>query len=244
MTARRFDKLRECIERLVAEPPKENERTLLAPLNEWAVSLGTAQLLAGLVQYLSPQSVLEFGAGRSSLVLAGALQGCGGGRLTSIEHQPAYVEQAWQKMMEFTAVDARLVHASLRVRFSKHGLLHEYGGIGDALRARGPFDFIFIDGPPGHLGRDATLLAAAPFLRAGTVVVLDDATRPMEQTAMRRWSRALAIEQVFESDTVGRGVAVMKVAHPISPAFSLRTFVGTIHDRILEWWRSNPRTAD
>ena len=233
------------IDNVLTRPRRADIAALLAPPDEWAVSLETAQLLAGLIEQLGPRSVLEFGAGRSSLVVASALQTRGGGCLTSIEHQPAYAEQSWRKMTQFPAVDANLVHAGLSVRFSKHGLLHEYVGIEKALRSRGPFGFVFIDAPPGERGRDATLLQAAPFLTASAVVVLDDATRPREQTTMRRWARALTVESVFESETIGRGVSVLLVRQAASAAFSWRTFTGTIHDRIVERrFRQPSQTVD
>jgi len=234
--------LAQSIARLVTSPPHEELLPLLAPYDPWAVSLETAQFLDGLIEQLRPLSVLEFGAGRSSLVLASALQRCGGGRITSIEHQPALAEQAWRKVSQFAAVDARLVPARLALHVSKHGLLHEYVGIGRTMRMRGPFDFVFIDAPPGYLGRDATLLAAAPFLAAGAVAVLDDAMRPGEKTAVRRWNRAMDVETVFASDAVGKGVVVLRVLQPARPFFSLRTFLGTVHDRILEWQRRGDGT--
>ena len=120
------------------------------------------------------------------------------------------------------------------MRWSLHGLLHEYVGIDDALRTRGPFDFVFIDAPPGERGRDSTLLAAAPFLSDGAIVVLDDASRQREQTAMHRWERALSIERVFESPRIGRGVAVLRVRRRAAARFSWRTFLGTVHDRWIE----------
>ena len=226
--------LKAVIANLASRPPRPDVAALLTPPDEWAVSLETAQLLAGLIEHVAPASVLEFGAGRSSLVLASALQALGGGRLTSIEHQPAYAEQSWRRLTQFPSVDASLVHAKLSVRFSKHGLLHEYVGIDEALRSRGPFAFVFIDAPPGERGRDATLLQAAPFLSPGAVILLDDASRPREQTAMRRWVRALTVEPIFESDSLGRGVAVLQIRRPTSAAFSWRTFAGTIHDRVVE----------
>jgi predicted O-methyltransferase YrrM len=226
--------VRNAVDRVLVEPLGRDLEELLAPADEWVVSVETAHLLSGLVERLRPQSVLEFGAGRSSLVLATALSACGGGRLTSIEHQPAYARAAWERTTRVRAVDARLIEARLSLRLSKHGLLHEYVGITQALRARAPFDFMFIDAPPGHLGRDTALFTAAPYAASGCVVLLDDAARQWEKTAAHRWMRALPIETVFESDTVGRGVIVLTVLTPKAAAFSLRTFVGTIHDRIIE----------
>ena len=50
---------------------------------EWAISHDLAKVLWTLVRVLQPTSILEFGAGRSSLVIADALKG---GRLTSVDH--------------------------------------------------------------------------------------------------------------------------------------------------------------
>jgi predicted O-methyltransferase YrrM len=233
--------LRRSIERIVAEPPAEEVRALIGRPVEWLVSLETAHLVSRLVRHLQPRSILEFGAGASSLVLASALHANGSGRLTSIEHQPTFAQTAWEKMTQFPGIDTRLVEARLGLRFSRHGLLHAYLGIDDALRERGPFDFMFIDAPPGHLGRDATLLAAAPYAARGAIIVLDDARRPWEQTAIRRWLRALKLELVFESHVVGRGVVVLELLQPTAAAFSLRTFAGTIHDRFVHWRSGDAR---
>ena len=203
------------------------------PGDDWTITDQTARLATLLVEAFGCSSVLEFGAGRSSLVMATALEARGGGRLTSVEHQPQFAEQAWARLPEFASVDALLVRAGLARRLSKHGLLHEYTGIHDALDARAPFDFVFVDGPPGHFGRDSTLLAAAPYLSPGCVVLLDDAARAAEQTAVRRWERALEVERIFESASLGRGVMVLRVTRPGPPRFSPRTFLGTIHDRLL-----------
>jgi predicted O-methyltransferase YrrM len=233
-TANPSASLTAAIGELVLIPPGSHLKTLLSSADEWVVSIAIAHVLEGLVLHMRPASVHEFGAGRSSLVLAQALQTIGGGRLTSIEHQPQFAEAAWRQMTLYRTVDAQLIPAGLSLRASRHGLLHAYTGAGEALSGRGPFGMVFIDAPPGHLGRDATLLAAAPFLAPGAIAVLDDAARPGEKTAVRRWERALDVERVYESDTVGRGLIVLRVAQPQSPAFSWRTFAGTIHDRVIE----------
>ncbi len=225
------DMTRELADEL-GQPPSADVVALLDGADEWAVSAGMAHVLTVLVARFRPRSVLEFGAGRSSLVIASALQRSGGGRLTSIEHQPVYVQESWSRIAAYPAVDAVLVHAPLRMRLSKHGLWYQYAGIRRTLATRGPFDFVFVDAPPGDHGRDATLLAAAPYLADGALAVLDDASRPREQTAVRRWERALGAQRLFESDAIGRGVAIVRIPHATSAGFSWRTFVGSIHDHL------------
>src|SRR3954466_277340 len=52
----------------------------------WAIGPALSRFLNALIRHARPQSVLEFGPGRSSLVIARALVSNGGGRVTSIEH--------------------------------------------------------------------------------------------------------------------------------------------------------------
>jgi predicted O-methyltransferase YrrM len=219
--------------RLAALPPQPERRALWGRSDDWTISDATAHFATLLVESFRCTSLLEFGAGRSSLVLASALDAIGGGRLTSIEHQTEFVADAWSTIGRFASVDARLVPAGLARRWSRQGLMHFYTGVEEALVARRPFDFVFIDGPPGYLGRDATLLEAAPHLAPGCLILLDDAARPAEQTAVRRWERAFDLARLYESTTLGKGVALLRMKGPQSPRFSPRTFLGSIHDRIV-----------
>ncbi|HET9369776.1 MAG TPA: class I SAM-dependent methyltransferase [Vicinamibacterales bacterium] len=214
--------------------PDDVVAEIVAAGDDWAIGLEAAHLLHELIGLLRPRSVLEFGAGRSSLVIAHALERIGGGCLTSIEHQPQYVTKSWQQMSRYRGVDALLVESTLRLTPSRHGLLYEYTNIVPSLRSRGPFSFVFIDAPPSRYGRDSTLLAAAPYLDTGAIVQLDDAARPQEKTAVRRWERALDVQHVFDADPLGRGVAVLRVASPRAASFAWRTFVGSIQDRVRE----------
>ncbi len=226
--------LHDVLEGLLAAPPGPELQSLLAGADEWALGLDAARLLDGVVRQLRPASILEFGAGRSSLVIAAALQSCGGGHLTSIEHQPQYARDSWRRMVGYPAVDALMLKAGLAVRLSRLGVFHQYTGIAAALAERAPDELVLIDAPPGHLGRDATLLAAAPYLAPGALAILDDATRPGERTAVRRWTRALDIDVLLERPDFGRGILVLRVASPRAPSFAWRTFAGSVQDRLLE----------
>ena len=219
--------------RLAALPPQPDRMALWGISDDWTISDATAHFATLLVESFHCTSLLEFGAGRSSLVLASALEAIGGGKLTSIEHQTQFVARAWSTMKRLASVDARLVPAGLARQWSPQGLMHFYTGVKEALAARSSFDFVFIDGPPGYMGRDATLFEAAPYLAPGCLILLDDAARPAEQTAVRRWQRAFDLECLFESTSLGTGVALLRMKGPQSPRFSPRTFLGSIHDRIV-----------
>ncbi|MBS1817573.1 MAG: class I SAM-dependent methyltransferase [Acidobacteria bacterium] len=226
-----MDELRAAITNGISAEDEQELGALLAGGDEWAVHLDTARVLAALMRKVQPASVLEFGAGRSSLVLARVLTQYGGGRLTSIEHQVKYAAPSWERIRGLATVDAVLKEAPVRLSASKHGLLYQYAGIASTLAARGPFDFVFIDAPPGQLGRDATLFQCASMLHGGAVIVLDDATRPAEQTAIRRWQRALPLDLVSLIDNT-RGTAVLRLRERTRARMSLRTVLGTVHDRL------------
>lgn len=224
----------------VEQPVRQDVLDRVGSHEEWVVSARMADLLTRLVEDLRPQRILEFGAGRSSLALAAALQTAGGGRLTSVEHEPAYSAEAWKGIVQFDKVDARMLTSPLGLRLSRRGLLHEYVQIDRELKDRGPYDFVFIDAPPGYMGRDTALLVAMPWLIAGAIVVLDDAARQAEKTAVSRWERVIPLVRVYESDSVARGTSVLMVTKPGTPRFHWRNFVGSLHDRWLERRHGKP----
>jgi predicted O-methyltransferase YrrM len=223
----------------VTRQPSASTVALLEGADRWAIGLPMAHLLEGLTDCVKPHSVLEFGAGRSSIILAAALQTSGRARLTSVDHDATFARALWAQVSGCDLVDAHLITAPLALRLSKFGLLYEYTLDRSMLETRGPFDFVFIDGPPGKFGRESTLLRAAPYLTNDCVVLLDDAARHTEQTCVRRWERALGCERVFESFTLGRGAVVLKI-QTRRTRWSARTFLGTLQDRY-QRLRTHPR---
>ena len=189
--------------------PVDIETFLPPDLGKWPLSRPMARWLTRLVVGLERTSVLEFGAGWSSLVLARALAARGGGRLTSVEHQPAYVADAWGRAEAVAGVDASLVVTDLHRRVSPDGLLWSYRGVRRTLAPRAPFDLVFIDAPPGRYGRSSPLHDAYPLLSPGAIVVLDDAARDEEQVVIKRWLATYPGLHLAIMDTgIDRGVAV------------------------------------
>jgi predicted O-methyltransferase YrrM len=179
----------------------------------WALPLPTRELLALIIETTGCRRVLELGAGQSSLAIARALEGQGGGRLTSIDHAPQFAREAWEAVTACAGVDARLVVAGLGWTECGAASFRSYVGIDEALRTLAPFDLVLIDGPPGaSTGRTATLYQVAPHLAPGALVVLDDYQRPDEQADVARWLRDMpSLEPLVLTSTFGRGVAVLRM---------------------------------
>jgi predicted O-methyltransferase YrrM len=217
-----------------AAEDRDVDAILAAAQNEWIISQPLGRLLTSLVLSLKRRSILEFGAGTSSLVLARALQrgGCGG-RLTSVEHQPEHSKDAWQQVSAL-GVDACLAVSRLRLRLTTPGLLYMYTDAGPALADRAPYDLVLVDAPPGQLGRDAPLYQAYPHLAEGAIIVLDDARRPQERTAVRRWLAAFPGLRLVALDAdYGRGTAVLVHTGDKRRRLSARNLLGSLHDRWL-----------
>lgn len=156
---------------------------------------------------------VECGSGTSTVWLALAMRQRGSGRVVALEHDQGYARQTvlalqragladWADVrlapLVDLAADARTKSASApEAASSRQG-----EDLVEVLRWYDPasvadlqdIDVLFVDGPPGHTGRGATLGARFPAmtvmsdkLRDGATVVLDDVARPQEAAAAARW---------------------------------------------------------
>jgi len=220
-------------------PRIDVDALLPAELDKFPVSRPMARWLAAVIHGLGCRSVVEFGAGWSSLIIAEALAAEGGGRLTSIEHDPEYLpHDAWRRVQQTPGVDAALILTPLRRTLSLHGLLWSYRGVRRQLRKRVPFDLVFIDGPPGYYGRTSPLFDVYPLLGPGAVIVLDDAARPDEKTAIVRWLETFPdLELVLLDPQRGRGIAVLVRCGVLRRRLAIRVVIETFGDQLRQWWK-------
>jgi hypothetical protein len=169
-------------------------------------------LLAGLVEAGRRRNVVELGAGWSSRVLARTLSLAGGGRLTSVDQSAEWSREAWDAVVMTPAVDARLVVAAPQVRVCREGIYNVYAASLPELKARGPYDMVFIDGPQWYYGRDGGLPLVYDLLQPGALILLDDAGRPQERWALRRWLQTFpGLELLAYHSQFGRkGVALLR----------------------------------
>jgi len=167
---------------------------------EWSIGLDAAFYLYSLVREQKPESILEFGSGISTAVLARAAS-LYGGSVHALEHEIAHQQKTESLCRECGLVNVQIIHAPLV----------ECAYMGVALRIYdpqkippGPYPFVFIDGPPGflpeHAGRRGTMYAAWPLLTETATIILDDAQRPGEQSALDEWQKTL--DGTFRVSTV------------------------------------------
>jgi predicted O-methyltransferase YrrM len=186
----------------------------------WALAPDALRFLVSLIGHLRPRHVLEFGAGLSTRVMARACTGlrpaCG---ITSVDHDPEFGPRGVRKLQSGREPSCRVCFqlAPLVTRDCGGKLLPVYLLGPDGLASPLPPDLVLIDGPPAVLGgREGVLYQALDFARPGTLVLLDDAHRRDEQTALARWRDNLgeAIDIALLPGFV-KGMAVIIVRQPV-----------------------------
>ena len=148
--------------------------------------------------------VLECGSGLTTL-LAGLLAGRRGFETWSLEHHPEWHARVGAALEAHHVPRTRLALAPLK----SYGDFSWY----DPPLAEMPdsFQLVVCDGPPWTTpgGRYGLLPVMRERLHAGSLILLDDANRPEEQEALRRWSDEYDV--TFEMRETGEGAYALAV---------------------------------
>lgn len=166
------------------------ERLDLAPdalphLGSWKADTGFLHLIVDHIEAARPQTVVELGAGASSLVIGRALQRNGGGRLISCDQHAGFV-QATRQWLQDNGVDTELRVAPLRPAPGDWpGIWYDHGPLPPQI------DLLLVDGPPWAIHPYVRGAAESLFDRipVGGMVMLDDAARPGERVVARKWRK-------------------------------------------------------
>jgi predicted O-methyltransferase YrrM len=157
----------------------------LPNLGSWKADTGLLTLLADHILAAKPKSVVEFGTGASTLIIAQALKLAGGGDFISFEQHPEFV-QATREWLGAQGLEADLRAVPLRPSPGGWpGLWYDHGELPERI------DLLVIDGPPWTVHPFTRGAAATVFDRIapGGTVMLDDAARPGERIVARRWRK-------------------------------------------------------
>jgi predicted O-methyltransferase YrrM len=162
------------------------------PWQEAALRPAALAVICDEIVLADRREVVELGAGISTVLLARLLREREG-RITSVEHDPAFAAFVRGQLAREGLTDvARLVEAPLE----RHPLaLDDAPWYAEAAIAELPteIDLLLVDGPPGYdegmeRSRYPALPALEPRLAPAAIVVIDDATRPGEREILERWA--------------------------------------------------------
>jgi predicted O-methyltransferase YrrM len=161
------------------------EADALPHLGSWKADTGFLHRIVDAVEAIRPQTVVELGAGASTLVCAKALQRNGGGRILSYDQHAEFVAATAEWLRDHD-VGAELHHAPLDNQVAgwpgRWYTLHELPS---------QIDLLIIDGPPWTIHPYVRGAAECLFARLapGGIILLDDAYRPGERVIASRWRR-------------------------------------------------------
>ncbi|MET9022921.1 class I SAM-dependent methyltransferase [Actinopolymorpha sp. NPDC004070] len=188
----------------------------MPPTRGWASSPDLLLLLATLVEREEPGLIVECGSGTSTLWLGMLLRRFEiKGRVVSLEHHEPFVESAWATVLRHDLAEYVEVRYAPLEPVELDGTTYQWY----SRRAWDHLDgigLLFVDGPPGELGRHARFPAfplLVDRLTPEAVVVLDDLIRPDEQEVLERW---LAARPGYHADRVSleKNAALLRRTSP------------------------------
>ena len=157
----------------------------LPNLGSWKADTRFLHRIVDAIEELRPRTVVELGAGASTLVCAKALELNGGGQLFSFDQHAQFVSATSEWLEDFGAT-ANIQHAPLSTRVGDWpGAWYELPDMPSSI------DVLIIDGPPWAVHPFVRGAAECLFdrLADGGVILLDDAARPGERIVARRWKK-------------------------------------------------------
>lgn len=149
----------------------------------------TVDFLAAQIAARRPRRILECGPGTSTVAMARAAEALGmDTTITSLEHDEAWAAVVRRRLRR-AGLERRveIVVSPLAARSGEPFPWYRDAG---RAAARGPFDLLFIDGPPAIDGEPRRWPAAPRFwdaLTDGALIVLDDGRRAGERECVRLW---------------------------------------------------------
>jgi predicted O-methyltransferase YrrM len=192
----------------------------MPPTRGWASSPDLLLLLANLVERGRPSLIVECGSGTSTVWLAMMLRRFEiKGRLVALEHDAAFVERARGLVDQHELADyVDVRYAPLEpVRIGSECYPWYSRAQWEDLH---DIDLLFVDGPPGEVGRHARLPALpllADHLHAEAVVVLDDLIRTDEQEVLEEWQRMFPSYEVERVRLEKNAAVLRRRPAPVSP---------------------------
>jgi hypothetical protein len=176
-------------------------------LSPWVLHGESMLYMWDVLMERQPRTLLELGAGWSSLMLgkyAQFVEQRTGHRVSvsSVEHQLEWAQGA-ERLLRMHDLDRYVeVMVCPLMQDREDGHVYDLACLG-----RSRFEFVLIDGPPVAVGRLGTLPMVFPHVASRCIVFLDDAQRTAEADAIVAWRSRFEPTLVFRGFVaVGNGL--------------------------------------
>lgn len=167
------------------------------PHSYWAMEPTDLQNLLATIQYNQYRTVVECGAGMSTLLIGKLLKQLGGGHIYSLDE-----DENWYKVMHMAvAVNdltdyVTVIHAPLVPNAGSGELWYAPEQARQILESVAHIDVLVVDGPKSvsTLSRSPALPFFAGALDSNSLIVLDDSRRNNEKAVIEHWRKQFNIE--------------------------------------------------
>ena len=185
------------------------DTSFFIPLSSWAVSPSTITHVLNDIVVNNRKSIIEFGAGASTLYIAKLLKSNQiKASFYSVESNEDWADKLTKQLelLDLTAY-ACVIHAPIQpvheqFALGEQKMWYDVNVLNEAFKTIEIFDLVFVDGPFGGLTPNARY-SAIPYLQnklaRNCTVFLDDIDRPDEQRILHLWKSNLNCQaQIIE----------------------------------------------
>ena len=183
------------------------------PYSFWAMEPSNILNLLSTMQYQKYRTVVECGAGVSTLAIGKLLMQMGEGHVYSLEEDKHWYDVMCSAVAHDGLSDyVTIVHAPLEHNTTSGTLWYAAEATGRVLAQAGHIDVLLIDGPKSiaPLSRYPALPTFAPAIDSTSLIILDDSKRGNEKKVIKQWGEAFDIE-VEQLTATLRGQAYIRL---------------------------------
>ncbi|MFC4873592.1 class I SAM-dependent methyltransferase [Negadavirga shengliensis] len=193
----------------------------------WSIDKDLSEVLLCLVREFKLSSIVEIGAGYSTLILNYAQSrfspDCS--KVYSIEENVDWFKVPEKLKSVLKDFSFNLLSSRLRFKFGYFGIYAKYLPLENIRLDQ--VDMVVVDGPPYYFGREGGLDELFDKLKPRSLIILDDAERYTEKCVIFKWLKVYhGLELVFYEESFGtKGLAILRVTKGLKRKFSVSAFI-------------------
>ena len=187
------------------------------PFTNWTAKPELLWHIINTIQLNKYNSILEFGGGISTIVIANLLRQEGNaGKITCVESDAEWAARLQKNLDQFNLKNVEIILAPISPGHYNPAAPWFSLQAMEKLKTHQPFELVFVDGPSGLLGSMARVPAIPwlidnQLLAPNHTIILDDYNRPDEKQIGEQWGKLTGHEmQSFGSYAIASSDAAFQ----------------------------------